>query len=136
MKRSVRRTILPIAAADLGILVTEPSSHQTRPAQDDGRDLFPRDWPCEQWDAFQQRLLAVVYERSATLWPTLRAACSDLTGTIEHQVYEGQIDPSRAFIHALPAIPRWQEQLPTLRQASRLLGQAEWQRLFQPKDSE
>jgi hypothetical protein len=65
-----------------------------------GRDssaIFPTTWPTAGWAAFQQDLLSTVYPESAQLWRRLRQACGELSVTIEHLLYEGDIEPQTPF---------------------------------------
>jgi len=53
-------------------------------------------------------------------------ACRTLSGTLDHQVYEEEVDPKRPFAEAIPHVWSWPDAVPALIQARSLLGKTEW----------
>src|ERR1051325_9792914 len=122
--RGVRRTAFRQLTFEAP-MSSAKSRQPTRNTDGEG-SLFPSQWPCWAWRSFSDALLAVVYERAPALWPKLCEACTALTNTVEHQVYEGVIDGERPFREALPHIWMWRDSEPVLQEARSLLGRAEW----------
>jgi hypothetical protein len=92
-------------------------------------DLFPSAWPWTAWYSFQQDLLAVVYAKSGDLWPVLRDRCHDVTSSLQHLDYEGEIERDGSFNAATQLIPSWSTAAAQLQQARNLLGQEAWDSL-------
>ena len=94
-------------------------------------DAFPTSWPCESWPLFQQRLLASLYELSGELWTAVRPVAERIGKTIEHQIYEEELDPLEPFRQAIGPLRVTDEEASPILGARAVFGRQRWSRLFQ-----